>query len=119
MQLTTQSHAAFDSSLAAFGTSAFAGVVKRELHANITLLPLEQAVSQGGVVDTGELDFTVLKVEDTNKRIQVRVGVFFREVVGGCSCGDEPYSDNGYCEVRLVIDRRTARGECELLSDSR
>jgi hypothetical protein len=38
----------------------------------------------------------------------VHVGVFFREIVGGCSCGDEPFAADGYCEIELRIDKETA-----------
>jgi hypothetical protein len=39
------------------------------------------------------------------ERIEIVVGVFFTEIVGGCSCGDEPVAVNGYVELSLRIER--------------
>jgi hypothetical protein len=33
--------------------------------------------------------------------------VFFTEVVGGCSCGDEPFEQPVYCELGVTIDRQS------------
>ena len=43
--------------------------------------------------------------------IQAKVGVFFNEIIGGCSCGDDPLSENAYCELQVSIDKVTAEAE--------
>jgi hypothetical protein len=95
--------------LAAFGTPGFAATLKQELLAlDPALLPLDQATCQGGLADTENLDLTVLAAGPENGRLVARIGVFFTEVVGGCSCGDEPLCATAYGQFRVVIDRRDA-----------
>ena len=96
------------SSLHAFGTDGFAAALQRELRALPPgSLPLAGAAVQGGQVDDATVGVSVLSAAQTAEAIEVNLGVFFTEIVGGCSCGDDPYPSNGYCELRLRIDRRT------------
>ena len=70
-----------------------------------------------GTVHSGELDLLPQTPKVSNGRgsvenpgrIDAEVGVFFTEVLAGCSCGDEPYAERGYCEVQVDIDKRTGR----------
>ena len=41
--------------------------------------------------------------------IEARVGIFFREIVGGCSCGDDPLTAHSYCELRVSIELGTGK----------
>ena len=97
---------------AAWGRDDFAAVLKRELLAlPAGTLPLHLGTSQGGVVDPASLGLTVLGAVETGGEIRARAGVFFTEIVGGCSCGDDPLTANAYCELEIRIDpaRGTAR----------
>lgn len=77
-------------------------------------LPLQQATTQGGYVDDSNISATVLVVREDRQAIVVRVGIFFNEIVGGCSCGDDALSANVYCEIQVAIDRATAEAEFTL-----
>ncbi|RKT43998.1 glucosamine--fructose-6-phosphate aminotransferase [Thiocapsa rosea] len=91
-------------SVAAFGTPAFPEVLRRELLAlQDGVLPI--AGEHGGLIDPETLGLTLLSSCADAERIEVVVGVFFTEIVGGCSCGDEPFEVNGYTELRLRIER--------------
>ncbi|EGV15873.1 hypothetical protein [Thiocapsa marina] len=91
-------------SVDAFGSPAFAEVLSRELLALPDgVLPI--AGEQGGLIDPTSLGVTLLSSRATAERIEVAVGVFFTEIVGGCSCGDEPFGVNSYKELRLRIER--------------
>ncbi|MFB1489081.1 MULTISPECIES: glucosamine--fructose-6-phosphate aminotransferase [unclassified Thiocapsa] len=91
-------------SVGAFGTPAFAAVLRGELLALPEgVLPI--AGEQGGLIDPASLGLTLLSSRADVERIEVAVGVFFTEIVGGCSCGDEPLSVNGYMELSLRIER--------------
>ncbi|CRI65246.1 hypothetical protein THIOKS12310004 [Thiocapsa sp. KS1] len=91
-------------SVGAFGTPAFAEVLRRELLALPDgVLPI--AGEQGGLIDPASLGLTLLSSRADAERIEVAVGVFFTESVGGCSCGDEPFGVNGYVELCLRIKR--------------
>ncbi len=79
-------------------------------------LPLEQAACRGGIVDDSDLSVTVIEAADDGGFIRVRAGIFFTEIVGGCSCGDDPIRENAYCEILVRIDNTTAAAEFEAIS---
>jgi hypothetical protein len=100
----------FTDSLAAWGTDAFAAVLKRELETlRASTLPLEAGMSLDGHVEDALVVATVLSARDAPHSICARAGIFFSEVLGGCSCGDDPTSQPAYCELEVVIDKATAR----------
>lgn len=80
-------------------------------------LPLHLGVAQGGVVDDTDMAVTVLRVGAAADRIDAEVGVFFTEIVGGCSCGDDPAPQHAYCRLHLSIDRSTGAASCTLVVD--
>jgi hypothetical protein len=101
-----------------WGTDGFAATLKRELLAlGPGALPLHLGTTQGGIVDDSALDATVLAFEDEGERIGVRIGCFFTEVVGGCSCGDDPMPAHAYCELRVSIDKATGEAEIGPITD--
>jgi hypothetical protein len=70
-------------------------------------LPLARGAVRGGLVDDTAIAVTILSTEAGDGFVEARVGVFFTEVVGGCSCGDEPAAEHAYCELRVRIDRQS------------
>jgi hypothetical protein len=87
-----------------FATPDFVETLRRELLAlPHGILPI--AGEQGGLIDPASLGLTLLSSRADTERIEVDVGVFFTEIVGGCSCGDEPFEVNGYTELRLRTER--------------
>jgi hypothetical protein len=96
-------------SLQAWGTDSFTGVLKKELQElGSGVLPLHEGVSQGGIVDDSNISASVLHVTENEESIAASVGVFFTEIVGGCSCGDDPMEANAYCEINVRIDKHCA-----------
>ena len=81
------------------------------------LLPLERCAARGGLVDDSAVTATVIAASVTADRIEARVGVFFTEILGGCSCGDDPAVENAYCELQLRIDRRSGDARFEKGTD--
>ncbi|NCA71141.1 MAG: hypothetical protein EOM91_13760 [Sphingobacteriia bacterium] len=89
-----------------FGTPELAATLAREISAwPPDRLPLHGA--QGGLIEPGSIGVTVLSCTPNGQRIDLLVGVFFTEVVGGCSCGEEPFAVPGYQEWGLGLDRAT------------
>lgn len=87
-----------------YGTADFAATLSREL----TGLPegsLPIVGEQGGLIDPASIGVSLLSACADADRIEVVIGAFFIEIVGGCSCGDEPLSLNGYEEFILRIER--------------
>jgi len=108
----------FIDTVRAWQTDAFAQCLKRELMGlGKGGLPLARGVTYGGAVDDSDLTVTVLRSRDDGPAIVARVGVFFTEVIGGCSCGDDPTSTPAYCELRIRIDKATAEAQLVLVSD--
>ena len=96
----------------------FARQLKYELeHLQAGTLPLEQATTQGGQVDDSNIAANVIEVCEEGDWVRARVGIFFNEVVGGCSCGDDPLSVNAYCLIQVSIDRESAEAEFALLPE--
>jgi hypothetical protein len=97
------------SSLGAWATDAFDRELKEELAAlGADALPLDTCHTQGGLDADDRLTPSVLRKTDDESRVHVRVGVFFTEIMGGCSCSDEPFAADGDCEIEIRIDKETA-----------
>jgi hypothetical protein len=98
-------------SVSRYGSPDFATDLSREL----TALPegsLPIMGEQGGLIDTASIGVTLLSAHADAGRIVVVIGVFFTELVGGCSCGDDPFSVSGYKELCLRIDRSDGAAVC-------
>jgi hypothetical protein len=110
--------AQFIQSLQAWNTPAFARTLKQEIE-NLPCgaLPLYHCTRQGGMVDDTDISASILNSRATQQAIEVKLGIFFSERVGGCSCHDEPVLENAYGEMLLSIDRQTADAEITVLDD--
>lgn len=92
----------------AWPSEAFATILKYEIE-NLPAgsLPLEQGLACGGRVDDSRVTATFLRSQEDGETILADIGVFFEEIIGGCSCGDDPLVQNAYCELRVRIDKAT------------
>ncbi|MCU0842459.1 MAG: hypothetical protein MUC79_12175 [Thiobacillaceae bacterium] len=108
-------------SLRAWGTPEFKGVLKRELERlGSDQLPLQQGLSSSSYALDDKLSVIVLGASEEADRIRVKAGIFYAGIIAGCSCADDPtpVDENvEYCEVLVVIDRRTAEATITLLAD--
>jgi hypothetical protein len=92
----------------AWPDETFSTTLKAEIEAlPAGSLPLDQATVNGWHVDDSHITATVLRVADDANTITADLGIFFAEIIAGCSCGDEPQSQHAYCELRLSIDKNT------------
>jgi len=90
-------------------TAAFAQSLKRDIEGLPPgTLPLREAASLGGHVDDSGLTATVIGYAEEGGQIRARLGVFFAEVIAGCSCGEDPPALSAYCELEVSIDKATA-----------
>ncbi|HHC72392.1 MAG TPA: hypothetical protein ENK54_05780 [Thiotrichales bacterium] len=100
---------------AAWGGEAFEPTLRDELHSlGDALMPLLQAgLGAGGIVTGGPEQVMILSSRlDEEGRIVVRVGVFYRSLIAGCSCADDPAPVEPleeYCELELAIHRVDGR----------
>lgn len=111
-----------DKSLRAWGTSGFKDILKQEIaQLGADQLPLQQGLSTGNYVADEPITVAINSVVEMEEVIRVKAGIFFKGVIGGCSCTDDPTptSDiNEYCEVQLDIDRNTAAATVTLVAAS-
>jgi hypothetical protein len=107
----------FLASLQAWGTAGFADTLKHEIEGLPPgTLPLLEDASCDGLPDDTAIQVMVFNSDDSPQSIQCRVGIFFREIIAGCSCGDEPFPQNVYREMLVRIDKSTGNVEFELLA---
>lgn len=110
-----------DKALHAWGTPDFEAVLKQEIaQLDVDQLPLQQGLSTGNYVTANPVTVVINRVTGMEKVIRVQAGIFFRSVMGGCSCADDPTpisEINEYCEVRLDIDKATAATAVALVTE--
>lgn len=80
----------------------------------INALPLQQGLSQGDMASELPEKITVMSSKETETQIILKLGVFFTEIISGCSCGDDPASINGYCEMQLTIEILTGNAKFQV-----
>ena len=95
--------------LAAWNTPAFNETLKRELEAaGAAALPLQQCLAASSYALDEGCSVMILGAGEEIGLIRARVGVFFRGIIAGCSCADDPTPiepQQEYCELELLIDR--------------
>ncbi len=105
----------------AWGTPDFTDILKREIEQLDTRwLPLQQALSRGSHVGTGDREAMILGITEEAGSIRVKAGVFYTGVIAGCNCADDPTpvaEEPEYCELRFDIDTATALATVTLLDD--
>ena len=100
-------------SLAAWGTDRFPAALTAEVQSlGPQVLPLHRISTTGYPLET-RLSVTFIAVQDTAEALQATVGVFFDEIVPGCSCGDEAEPQPAYGELSVTIDKTTGRALIE------
>lgn len=108
----------FTTSLTNWGSDSFSQTLKNEMeNLEASVLPLDKGTTQGGLVDDSNISATIINFTEEEGYIQAKVGVFFNEIIGGCSCGDDPLSENAYCEIQVSIDKATAEAEFSVTSE--
>lgn len=102
--------------LEAMHSDQISRVLKREIEMlGQGILPLHLGTQHGGMVDDGNITVTVNKVSSSEKELTASVGIFFNEIVGGCSCGDDPVTQNAYCELLVEVEVTTGKARFSLL----
>lgn len=99
-------------SLKHWGSEDFKKVLKQELESlDSGTLPLDQAICQGGKADGSNISALINSTSQNEAHIKIHVGVFFDEIIAGCNCGDDPMTENTYCDLLVSIDKVTAEAD--------
>lgn len=108
-------------SLRAWGTPEFEGILKEEIEQiDVGQLPLQEGLSTSSYALDNKLSTMVISASDEVGFIRVKAGIFYKGIIAGCSCADDPTpvdENNEYCEVQLDIDKTTANTTVNLLRD--
>ncbi|MGV6827047.1 MAG: glucosamine--fructose-6-phosphate aminotransferase [bacterium] len=95
--------------LQVINTPRFSSVLRKELLVlDPELHKLQPLTHQGGVIAPSSLAFTTLGVKEEKSRWEIKLGVMFEEIVGGCNCHDDPLQTAGYGECLLHITKSDA-----------
>ena len=107
--------------LNAWGTPDFRETLRKEIEQmGAERLPLQQGLSMGSAAIADGLQVMIISAAEREGFIRARAGVFYKGVIAGCSCADDPTppgEHSEYCEVQLDIDSRTAETRVTLVED--
>ena len=103
MRLTKAMHA--------YGSTEFNAMLKTEVEQlDASQLPLQQGLTSGSHALDDGIQASILSVTEQGGQINARVGIFYRSVIAGCNCADDPTPVEPveeYCELLFVIERAT------------
>ncbi len=82
-------------------------------------LPLQQGLEHTSVVSLDD-PFTavILRIDEHRDTIEIKSGIFFAGIIGGCSCADDPTPPNTlqeYCELQFTVERNNGETKVTLL----
>jgi len=107
-------------SLHAWGTPDFQAILKQEIAQCADHLPLQQGLSSSSYVTDAPVTVVIHSVAELEDVIRVKAGIFYKGVLGGCSCADDPTptgENDENCEVQLDIDKKTAATAVALVTE--
>ena len=81
-------------------------------------LLLQQALRNGSYATTDDMKIIILSVKDDDETIYAKISVFYKSMIPGCQCDDDPSPmnyENEYCELLLSINKRTAETNIKIL----
>jgi hypothetical protein len=76
---------------------------------DVEQLGLQQAVKNGSIALPEDISFMVLSTQQSEQQFIVKCGIFFRSMIAGCSCADDPSPSDTleeYSEAWFVIEKR-------------
>lgn len=78
---------------------------------DVEQLSLQQAVKNGSIALNQGISVMIISHQQTELLLEVKVGIFFRSMIAGCNCADDPSPVDTleeYAEAWFYIDRRDA-----------
>jgi hypothetical protein len=108
-----------DKALHAWGSPDFKTILKQEIESmDAEQLPLQRGLTTGNYVIDNQHTAMINSISEVENHIYVTAGIFYKSVIGGCSCADDPTpvnENNEYCVVRVDIDKTTAVANVSLV----
>lgn len=111
----------FPKAMAAWNTPAFEECLKQEIaELDESHLPLQQGLTASSRVSNSPIQAMILHVAEESGGIRIKAGIFYKGVIAGCNCADDPSpidEQNEHCVVQFLIDRLTAEASVTLLAE--
>ncbi|ATX81010.1 hypothetical protein Ga0123462_0132 [Mariprofundus ferrinatatus] len=111
----------FPQSLLKWGAPDFKRAITDEIQALSTReLPLQQGLRNGSVALGDDIQAMILNVQESDTSIRVKAGIFYKSIIAGCSCADDPTPTdvvNEHCEVMIAIDKGSGAATITLLPE--
>ena len=109
----------FKKSLSAWNSQQFDVIFKQEvLGLTLDELPIQQGLIHGSYAISDDMGVMVNQRQEDEASILIYTGIFYKSVIAGCNCADDPTpidTLNEYCELSFRIDKKTAITEIKLL----
>jgi len=107
--------------LGAWGTTSFKAVFMREIKKlSVNELPLQQGLTTGSYALDRDIEVMILNSWESDGFIHVKAGIFYKSVIAGCSCSDDPTpvdKVDEHCEVMIEIGKTSGEATITLLQD--
>ncbi len=117
----THSIIPFAASCRAWPSTGFNEIVKREIEQlDRASLPLQQGITRGSYVTDEKFSAMILGAADDQDFLRVKAGIFYRSIIAGCNCSDDPTPTDSiaeYCVVQLMINKDTFETAITLITD--
>ena len=111
----------FTEALSAWGGADFKVEVKQAIERlSYKDLPLQQALTTGSYALDRDIEAMVIHMQESETSIQVKACIFYKAIIAGCSCSDDPTpidECNEHCEIMVEIDKKSASTTITLLPD--
>ncbi len=113
----------FKDAIEHWGSSDFPKYFKAAIKSlELSDLPLEKCCNHSAVIDKNSLDAMILSSSSDYEFINLKIGIFFCEVLSGCACSDDPSQgiihENSYCELLVSISRTNAQASFTYVSSA-
>ena len=102
----------FDQALKYWGSDEFPQYFKQAIQSlELGVLPLKDCCNHSAVIDQATIEPIILSSHETKDSVEIKIGVFFCEVLSGCACSDDPSQakilENSHCELIISLDKNT------------
>lgn len=111
----------FKKILDAWATPALESIFKQEVaELDPGVLPLQHGLTISSQVSEWPVQAMILDLSEDARVVRIKAGIFYRGIVAGCSCADDPTplaEHNEYCVVQFCIDKHSAEATVTLVAD--
>ncbi|HIE77695.1 MAG TPA: hypothetical protein EYP92_02550 [Candidatus Thioglobus sp.] len=103
----------FESVLQSWGSDDFPINFKDAIKSlKLGTIPLSDCCNHSAVIDERSIDSVILSSNENEHNIELKLGIFFCEILSGSCCSDDPSvsitKEKSYCEVVAILDKKSA-----------